>query len=438
MKIINVVNSINRGGFGIIERVLCDDHKFYARKTFSPLPNENLTDELLEKFRQRFIREVKTQMNLPHDLFIPIYYAELDGTNPWFLMPVADSVYTNEIIACKKERRVPNGLGDILNSMEFLHASGLVHRDLKPHNILLHEGRWKLSDFGLISQSKEILSLSITSTNDKLRTELYCSPEQLTDFKRVTNKADIYSFGAILHDIFSDESRVPYSELSAKGEIGLIIEKCTKKDPEHRFNNIKSLRDKLLSVLSKEHQFSLNQNEQEISQFLKTIDFWAPEDFEKFLFFLKRLDYVNSPIFLEFNEEVLGSFIAFNLSLFYDVSIMYAQWVRTNGFQYDYCDVIVNHLEFIYNNAEDNEVRALVAMAAARLGRRHNRWYVMHRVINMCDVSIPQPLAFRISLEIDIDSDSVSDFVVCAKVIGNSVNVYHPVISAVLVRPSID
>lgn len=212
MKVKEVLAPINRGGFGVIELVLCDDGKRYARKTFSPLNTSHLTIALVEKFRVRFIREVSTQMKMPPHLFMPIFFADLKGENPWYIMPVAEKVYVNEIEESRHERRVPNGLSDILNSMEFMHSTGLVHRDLKPHNILFHDGTWKLSDFGLISPPKEINELSLTSTGENPRTELYCSPEQAMDFKRVTIGADIYSFGAILHDIFSSKTRVPYSE----------------------------------------------------------------------------------------------------------------------------------------------------------------------------------------------------------------------------------
>ena len=90
MKITEVKETINRGGFGIIEKVLCEDGKYYARKTFSPLSKTSVAPELLEKFRQRFIREVHTQKRLPSEYFIPIIFENLVGSNPWFLMPIAN------------------------------------------------------------------------------------------------------------------------------------------------------------------------------------------------------------------------------------------------------------------------------------------------------------------------------------------------------------
>src|SRR5690554_1116648 len=156
-----VIETINRGGFGIIERVKMVNGSILARKTFSPDATISLNTELTEKLRQRFIREVKTQEKLPTDLFIPILGSDLSGDNPWFLMPVADKVFVDEIADCKIAGTVPEGLSDILNSLEYLHNVGLKHRDLKPHNVLLHDEKWKLADLGLISADKDFLSLTL-------------------------------------------------------------------------------------------------------------------------------------------------------------------------------------------------------------------------------------------------------------------------------------
>ncbi|WP_435522958.1 protein kinase domain-containing protein [Chryseobacterium indoltheticum] len=204
MKIRQVIREINRGGFGIIEEVLCDNGNVYARKTFSPMSNPKITKEIIDKSRNRFIREVKIQSKLLKEYIIPIEYYDITGDSPWYLMPVADYDYSEEIKNAKLDNRLPKGLSDILNALEYLHDLGFVHRDLKPGNILYHDGFWKLSDLGLITPDKDITLLSITSSNEWSGTGLYMAPEQITNFRNVDGRADIYSFGAILHDIFGN------------------------------------------------------------------------------------------------------------------------------------------------------------------------------------------------------------------------------------------
>jgi len=249
LEVIDVIGIINYGGFGKIERVRLKDRSFAARKTFEP-NNQNLTKDQIKKFRERFIREVRVMERLPENMFIKILYSNLDGENPWYLMPVATKVYDQQIALDKKLNNEPEGLADILNSLEHLHKMGLKHRDLKPPNILFHDGSWKLADFGLIS-ADHTLNTTFTSTNSALGTQLYCAPEQIQNFHSVQEQADIYSFGCILHDIYGDGQRVPYRKQTAPGTIGLIIEKCTDENPLKRFPNVRALRSVLLSVLAK-------------------------------------------------------------------------------------------------------------------------------------------------------------------------------------------
>lgn len=429
MKILNVVKVINQGGFGIIEEVACDDGKNYARKTFSPSSQFLSDKQLCDKLKIRFIREVKTQKLLPKEYFIPIIYDDLISSNPWFLMPIAEDVYVNEIIACKRENRNPDGLSDILNSLEFIHSKGLVHRDLKPQNVLKHEGIWKLADFGLISQDKEILSQTITTSNNAFGTVNYCAPEQTTEFRRVTPQADIYSFGAILHDIFTDGNRVPYSELTANGEIGVIIGKCTKHKKENRFSDISTLRNKLLYVLSKKPILKAVVDNQWFEDF-KNIQDWNVDIFESFVFFLKKDEALHHSFFYETNLEKIVNLYSIDVELFNDFCLMYFDWVYSTSYQFDYCDVIIGYILEIYNKTSDLEVKAKAVVTSAELGKSHNRWYVMRHVLNMSNKEISDDLAFRIIIEMDSNTKNKGNFRRCADGINLSVNNYHEMIAA--------
>lgn len=432
MIIVEVLENINRGGFGDIDKVLCDDRKYYARKTFSPADQFKDDDLLCEKLKKRFIREVKTQSILPTDYFIPIIYSDLTADAPWFLMPIADSVYTDEIINCKNESRNPEGLGDILNGLEFLHERQLVHRDLKPQNILKHNGVWKLADFGLISQDKEILSQTITTSNNAYGTVRYMAPEQVMEFSRITPQADIYSFGAILHDIFTDGSRIPYSEISADGEMGQIINKCTKHKKEYRFRNIKTLRTRLLTLLSKRTATVTSESDLYWQDEFKRINDWTEEVFENFIYYLKQNDSIKEIVFETITEDILDTVKRADKNLFIDFTLEYLEWVDQKTFTYDYCDVVASNIFYIYNNTADIEVKAKCAITAARLGHSHNRWYVMRYVVRMSNKEIDDNLAFRISMEIELNERSKRNFLGCVKQISLNTDSYHNQIKEVL------
>lgn len=432
MKIVKVVGNINRGGFGIIDEVVCEDGNHYARKLFSPSDQFKGDVALCDRLKVRFIREVRTQKILPVDYFIPILFDDLVSANPYFIMPLAEDVYTNEIERCKNEGRNPEGLGDILNALEFLHDKGLVHRDLKPQNVLKHNGAWKLADFGLISQDKEILSQTITTSKQAFGTTMYCAPEQVTEFNRITPQADIYSFGAILHDIFTDGNRVPYSELGATGEIGQIINKCTRHKKEQRFKNIKSIRSKLLTLLSSNQTTSKNETDIEWQAKFVDIEQWDEDTLENFVFYLKQSETIGNLVFNQLTEDNLHIIHSLNRELYNEFALVYLDWVYNKSFNFDYCDVVVGNVYSIYQQTKDVEVKSNCAISAAELGKSHNRWYVMRYVVRMSNPEIDDNLAFRIAMDIELDEKNKINFLRCVGQINSSISSYHKLIQEVL------
>ncbi len=429
-----IISEINRGGFGIIEKVQTDEGLIYARKTFSPNLPAGTDKKLLDKFRLRFIREVKTQEKLPPELFIPIIKSDLTTENPWYLMPLADKDFSQEIIDCLRIGAIPDGVSDILNSLEYLHKLGLVHRDLKPQNVLLHEGIWKLADFGLISADKDILSLSISSSGLALGTELYCAPEQVSDFKRVTHHADIYSFGAILHDIFGKGSRVPYSELKAEGHIGIIIGKCTKEKPEKRFKNIDSLRNILLTTLSASGKKTSNEDTNHWIDALKNIEDWNYSTLEAFIVYVDRNNSELKILLSYITKEILEKFNSIDTNLFNEFNIAYLDWVYKSSFDFNFCDVIIGVIKQIYILTTDLEVKSKAVLSGAELGYGHNRWYVMGIVIGMADKDIEDELAERIAIEIHVGGDKdKNNLKMCARQVRRPIEAYHKIIQEALV-----
>jgi len=435
MKVLKVLERINRGGFGIVDKVELENGSIVARKTFSPKDKESISDEILISLKRRFSREVKTQEKFPSEYFIPILFSSLEDEEPWFLMPIADKVYTDEIIDARINNSIPDGLADILNCLEYLHERSYVHRDLKPGNILYHEGNWKLADMGLITSDTELTTSYMTSEGFVAGSEMYMAPEQHTNFHNVTFHADIYSFGAILHDIFCNIKRVPCSVLTSKGEIGFIIKRCTEEKIYRRFKDISILRNVLLAFLSKKNIPNGNNDEgiEKWSEDLKTTESWDRNKLDSFLMYLEFTEGSKQILYYSITSELIESFYKIDIYLWKQFILDYFDWISEAGFNFDYCDVLIVHIFTAFEITSDLEVKTSGALAGAELGRSHNRWYVMRYVLKMCSHNIPDKLAERMAIEIHVAGrQAQNNLEACVDRLNATISRYHPKIQEIL------
>lgn len=429
MKVVEEIEEIHRGGFGVIHEVRMGEGAVLARKTFCPKGKDGMSPELLEKFKKRFIREVKVQERLPHDFFMPILYSELDTEEPWFLMPIADKVFDKEILESKLRRKPPNGLADILNALEYLHDLGFVHRDLKPGNILMHEDKWKLADMGLITSDAELSDDFVTSEGFYAGSLKYMAPEQHTNFHGVTYHADIYSFGAILHDIFGRGKRVPYERLTAKGEIGVIIEKCTEGDIARRVPDVNTLRNILLRLLSKGSSLDIiKEDTTKWLEVLSLVESWNRDKLDSFIIYLEQDTEAQDAIFFDFTSSFITEAKDIDGFLWKRLCLLYLDWIYGKSFDFNYCDVLIGHIYSVYELSKDPELKTRCIFTAAELGCYHNRWYVMGFAIRMCN-NASEKLISRIAIEIHVGGKRIKDNLkCCVKQVKQTLNSYPIVI----------
>jgi serine/threonine protein kinase len=197
------VSEISRGGFGRVVKVKDEHGALFAMKLLEP--SAQMAQVPIEQLKKRFEREVKYQQSISHPNVVKIHDMDMNANPPYCVMELAEGTLADDIAQDHTLGGDPkSALFDILNGLEFLAEQGFIHRDLKPQNVLKLRNldgaiRYAISDFGLMRPGNSDTT-TLTVTGAQGGTQNYAAPELMQDFSRATTAADIYAFGAILHE----------------------------------------------------------------------------------------------------------------------------------------------------------------------------------------------------------------------------------------------
>jgi serine/threonine protein kinase len=199
---------IGKGGAAIVFRVRDERlHRSLAVKVLNP--DLMASTELASRFR----REAKTAAALNHPNIVPIYFVGGDNQIPCYVMPLVEGEPLGARIRREGQLPVDVALGiakDIAAALDFAHSASVIHRDVKPDNILLEftTGRSLLMDFGIAKALQES-DADLTQSGVVIGTPHYLSPEQASGEREIDGRADVYSLGVVVYEMLA--GRPPFT-----------------------------------------------------------------------------------------------------------------------------------------------------------------------------------------------------------------------------------
>ncbi|HXS47478.1 MAG TPA: protein kinase, partial [Solirubrobacterales bacterium] len=221
---------------------------------------------------QRFRQEARAVAKLTHPNVVSVIDAGEDGGHPYIVFEYVKGETLKQRIARIGALDTQEAIAyaiEVARGLSVAHARNMVHRDIKPQNVLIdEEGRAKLTDFGI---SRQLEQAGVTATGRVLGTTDYVAPEQAMG-KGADPRSDIYSLGVVLYEMlvgqvpFHADSQVGVAmkhvneELpdvqrrrpEASAAVALVVERATAKDPTERYQSIAEMIDDLETALEVE------------------------------------------------------------------------------------------------------------------------------------------------------------------------------------------
>ena len=239
-----ITQLLGEGGMSYVYKAIDKQlQRTVAIKTLKP----NYVEQ--EKFVERFKREAQTAANLNHPNIVQIFDWGI-GDEPFFVMGYIEGNTLTSIIANKRTISMNDILfigAQVSSGLQAAHSKGLVHRDIKPGNIMITpEGKVKVTDFGIVSLQNE--ESDITKTGSILGTASYISPEQAQG-KPVSKESDLYSLGTVLYELIT--GRPPFEGDTPIATATKHITDKPEKLSTYRANIPKGIENAVLKLLHK-------------------------------------------------------------------------------------------------------------------------------------------------------------------------------------------
>ncbi len=257
-----IEGEIGRGGMGVVYRAR--DERLQRRVAIKVLPPELAFQK---DIRERFTREAQTAARLSHPHIVPIHDVGEGAGLVYFVMGYVEGESLGARIKRRgklppdEARRIMKETADALSAA---HGLSVIHRDIKPDNILLEgtRGRVMVTDFGIAKAVSGSFGATLTGVGVAIGTPQFMSPEQAAGEREIDGRSDIYSLGVVTYQMLTGD--LPFNAPTVAGilmkqiteaapllhitrpdipeDLSLAVARCLEKDPENRWATADALR----------------------------------------------------------------------------------------------------------------------------------------------------------------------------------------------------
>jgi predicted Ser/Thr protein kinase len=212
-------------------------------------------------FAERFNREARALAKLSHPNIVAVYdFGQTCGLH-YFIMEYVDGPNLRQIERAGKlsTRQALQIIPQICEALQFAHDEGVVHRDVKPENVLLDKkGRVKIADFGLAKiLGREPTALRLTGAKDVMGTPHYMAPEQVEHPQEVDHRADIYSLGVVFYEMLTGELPLgrfapPSQKVQVDVRLDEVVLHTLEKEPSRRYQHASEVKTDVETIAKSE------------------------------------------------------------------------------------------------------------------------------------------------------------------------------------------
>ncbi len=376
-----IEDQIGEGGFGAVYRaVRIADGSVFAAKFLSPnyVGNPDVAG--------RFLREVSLQQLLQHRHIVPIIATYLKENPPWFVMPLARGSVANVVLAGMTEAQVDELFTAVLGAIAYAHEQGVIHRDLKPDNVLIApDGTPLVGDFGL---GKNLLADSdLVTQAGGAGTPYYSAPEQIRDLRAADARSDIYALGKLLTFMLARELPVLADDPKVPERYRYFIAKCTAERVADRFQTMTDVIAAFEQVkrgveTPEAPREAFDRIVREWSELPSGEDLAAIREVDRLLqtnsddgdLYREKLPKLPAEMLEQYMEALPADFR--RAVGYYDEHV-------SGSLPFSYCDVVADFYRRIFGATKDLALRRRLLARLIEMGASHNRFHVGDVVAQM-------------------------------------------------------